>query len=143
MRNSSVWDSTSLINDLVFRELLVEVVPETLDAVSFAGRFRLLPLGLGYGNCQLEPGQWRIGSSEPKVVVDPIVFRILQWGHMFHNLWEACQGLPSIDQDDRQLGEVLRDVTPESVLGLVLEQAHGLLAASCAYFDLPVQCAEV
>jgi hypothetical protein len=133
---SAVPNAENIVESLLQKDILAEVVPGTKGAIEFAKEYRLVPLQLGLGNTQDEPWLWRIGPGEPLVAVPGRVYHIWTWGHLYRSLWGACKALSKIDESDDEGIVKAEENTPEAILSEVLEMVHLLLAAGCAYFDV-------
>lgn len=81
-----------IIDDLLSRRALVEFDPAGDGLEAFGSRHRLVPLGIGFGNTQDAPDEFRIGVSgqEPRVAVNGEIYSL--WANTQHypNLWESC-----------------------------------------------------
>ena len=77
--------------DLIEQDLLIEVRPNTPEAIDFAQVCRTRSLLVGLGNTVEEPLQYGIGTSEqsPAVRVPGFAYELWKWGHACDSLWQA------------------------------------------------------
>jgi hypothetical protein len=117
------------VDELLRREILVEVAA---DPVSFAHRYRLMPLFLGLGNRPDDLERFDIGvpGLDPLATVDSAAFELWQWGSVAPSLWAHCEVLATIREQES--GDPAR---PDEQLGLVLGALPALLAGFVAYLE--------
>ena len=98
--------------------------------------YRLQSLLIGLGNTPGDPALEGIGVAglPPAVNVDPRVFEIWQWAHLWPSLWAACEGLAWVaDETEDALPD---DADPDVVLDSVLEAMRTLISRNAVYLDL-------
>ncbi|HZX03844.1 hypothetical protein [Kribbella sp.] len=116
------------IDQLLERDLLIEVTPGTADAVEFARACRIGSLLVGSG---VQPnGDYGLGAvpANPSAGVDGFAYELWTWGHAFDSLWDACELFASTEADS---GEA----SAQDVLDRVLPATQQLLAGGAAYLD--------
>lgn len=123
-----------VIDRLVRRGALAEVVLEPESEIAFARRHRVCPLMLGLGNTSDTPWIYRIGL--PYAVMTTVledVYQLWDGMHLGDNLWSACCNLFNLAAEaDVDLGHA----GPADLLHDFLGELHRLLSASCLYIDL-------
>ncbi|SCL21507.1 hypothetical protein GA0070616_2320 [Micromonospora nigra] len=115
--------------------LLVEVIPDTDDAVDFARAHRVLPLMVSLGNTPDDPLRYGIGlfGTEPVLRVPALVHDVWQWGSTGDDLWQVC--LAYADAGARAEVADAREHDPRFVLGEVLTALPMLLGVDAACLD--------
>lgn len=127
-RMVGIPDVTASIDSLLERDLIIEVQPDTDEAIEFAQLCRTRSLLLGIGNTSAEPARYGIGltAAEPSVRVGALAYEIWKWGHACDSLWHMCHILATADPD---LGE------PKELLARCLPMIQILLAHGAIYLD--------
>lgn len=131
-------DIDDMIENLIARKVLAEFTPGTDQAIEFARQYRLVPLQVGLGNTLDEPRAWRIGIGDNVLLtVSSTVYRAWEWCHLYRSLWDFCQKFAKIRAEHTDPPARAEDQNPEQILAQVLESLQSLIAASCAYLDVP------
>lgn len=127
-------DEPGILESLVDRGLLAEVLPGSAESVDFASTHRLLPLAMGLGNDPAQPWLFAVGLlHQPLVLMTGGMYDLWQWAHLSPNLWLACQELALVAS---QAGIADPEQTdPEQVLAGALAALHQLLAVRVACLD--------
>jgi len=133
-RDGGIADAETVLDTLVDLGLVAEVTPGTPGAVEFARRHRVQSLLVGLGNLPDDPLLDGIGlpGLPPMVRVEPRVFELWQWAHLWPDLWSACEALADAEQETG--GTATAD--PELTLGGALRALRVLVAHNAAYLDL-------
>jgi hypothetical protein len=132
--------SGAILDDLLGRELLVQVAPGTARAVEFAQVVRPRPLLTGLGPRPDEPSRYGIGlpGAEPAAVVPGLAYELWKWGHTCDSLWHACQIFAAsgraIGAEDPELIDP-ESGDPEQLLDRCLSAIQLLLAYGVIYLD--------
>ncbi len=131
-RTARIPNIDAALTDLLDRDLLIEVVPGTAEAVDFARVCRTRSLLVGLGNTPAEPSRFGIGVAEdaPTVAVPAFAYELWKWGHGYDSLWQACHGFAAGDDDGYPDGS-----DPEQVLAECLAAIQLLLANGAIYLD--------
>ncbi len=126
-------DVGSTLFDLISRDLLIEVMPGTQEAVEFAQVCRTRSLLVGLGNTADDPTRYALGISDstpPVVEVPTIGYELWAWGHACESLWHACCVLAAAgDQADPDQAD------PQRVLTRCLPAIQLLVASGAMYLD--------
>jgi len=127
-------DTEPIVDQLVSDGLLAEVAPEAESAVEFAQRHQLVPLMMGLGPDQEQPGLQTIGLlGQPIAQVSGAVYDVWAWAHLTPQLWLACQDAAEVA---RRIGVTAPGETEaRDVLTGILRSLHGLLSVRAAYVD--------
>ncbi|WBQ08429.1 hypothetical protein [Kribbella sp. CA-293567] len=130
----SIEDAATIIDQLISDGLLAEVAPEASSAVEFAQRHQLVPLMMGLGPDQDEPGLQTVGLlGRPIAQVSGAVYDVWAWAHLTPQLWVACQDAAEVA---RRVGVTAPEETEaRNVLTGILRSLHGLLCVRAAYVD--------
>jgi hypothetical protein len=120
------------LDDLIERDLVLEVMPDSPEAVEFAKACRTRSLLIGLGNSADEPLLYGIGAAQnvPAVRVPGFAYELWKWGHACDSLWHACQVLAAADGAAN-----LEQSDPERVLSRCLAAIQVLLAHGAMYLD--------
>ena len=128
-------DAVAILDDLMRRELVVEITPGTARAVEFAQVCRTRSLLTGLGNSADEPLLYEIGlaGAKPAATVSGFAFELWKWAHTCDSLWHACQILA---RTGRALSPENPDQTdPERLLSQCLAAIQVLIAQGVVYLD--------
>jgi hypothetical protein len=123
------------LEGLFTKDLIIEVTPETADAVEFANVVRLRSLLVGLGNTADDPLHYGIGlpGGQPVMLATAFDYELWKWGHACDNLWHICQVLA---QAGRGVAPDEPEQTdPERILTRVLASVQNLVAHGAAYLD--------
>ncbi|MFG1922446.1 hypothetical protein [Cryptosporangium sp. NPDC048952] len=124
-------EADAVLDGLLDKGLVVEVVPGTEQAREFAEQHRLQPLLLGLGHTRDDELD---AIGVPGLVValraTPSVLEVWEWAHLWPDLWSACEGLAEAARDSGH-GET----DPAAVLTFVLDAVQTLVAHGAAYLD--------
>jgi hypothetical protein len=132
--------SGAILDDLLGRELLVQIVPGTARAIEFAQAIRPRALLTGLGTHPDEPSLYGIGlpGVEPAAAVPGFAYELWKWGHTCDSLWHACQIFAAsgraISADDPESTDP-EPTDPEQVLDRCLSAIQLLLAHGVIYLD--------
>lgn len=120
------------VNDLLSRDLLVEVTPGTPNAVEFAQACRTRSLLIGLGNTPAEPLAYRLAvdQNSAPIQVPPFAYELWKWGQACDSLWHACQIFAAAGDPAHA-----DQVDPERVLSRCLTAIQVLLANGALYLD--------
>lgn len=140
-RDAGMTDPEPILDTLLGLGLIVEVVPGTPEAVDFAKRYRVQSLLIGLGNGPDEPVLDGIGlpGLPPLVRVEPRVFELWQWAHLWPDLWSACEALAAAAHET---GGDSEESQPERGLDFALSALRTLIAHNAAYLDTARQPAQ-
>lgn len=122
--------------DFLFtKDLIIEVTPETPDAVEFAKVCRLRSLLVGLGNTADDPLHYGIGlpGGQPVMRATAFDYELWKWGHACDNIWHVCQVLAQAGRDIAPNDPGQTD--PERILTRVLAAIQNLVAHGAAYLD--------
>ncbi len=123
-----------IVEDLIGRQLLVEVSPGTPSARDFASTHRVVPSMLGLGNSADEPDIFHIGFlNSPVVAVSHAIYDLWSWSTMDGCLWDACE---NAYQAAQQAGIAAPADDPNQLLTGFLGALHALLYAGAASIDI-------
>lgn len=130
-----ILNVTELLDDLLARELLVQITPGTPRAVEFAQVCRTRSLLNGLGNSADDPQLFGIGlvDAAPVVAVPSFAYDLWRWAHTCDSLWHACVILARSGQAVSPEDPDYTD--PERVLGRCLSAIQLLLAHGVIYLD--------
>lgn len=134
-RASGVPVVPAVVDDLLAKDLIVEVTPGSSDAVEFAQVCRVRSLLIGLGNSADDPSHYGIGVADgnPIVQVPTFTYELWSWGHTCDSLWHTCQVLA---QSGRQVAPGNAELTdPERVLARCLSAIQHLIAHGAVYLD--------
>lgn len=140
--DAGVPDPEAVLDSLLELGLVVEVVPGTPGAVDFARRHRVHSLLIGLGNGPEDPFLDGIGlpGLPPLARVEPRVYELWQWAHLWPDLWSACQGFTEAARESGASGEEEPD--PARWLDVALGDLRTLIAHNAAYLDTARQPAQ-
>lgn len=133
-RVSRIPDVAATLADLLARDLLIEVTPDTPEAIEFAQVCRTRSLLVGLGNTAEEPMLYGIGASEnapPVVQVHTFAYELWTWGHACDSLWHACHVFAAAAGDAADPDQA----DPKRVLTRCLSAIQLLLANGAIYLD--------
>jgi hypothetical protein len=134
-RAAGIPGAGPILDDLIGKDLLVEVTPGTAEAVEFARVCRTRSLLIGLGNTPDEPLRYGIGlaGAKPVVKVPGFTYELWKWGHACDSLWHACQILAQAGQDTAPGDPDQTD--PERILARCLAAIQVLIAHGGIYLD--------
>lgn len=120
---------------LFTKDLIVEVVPETADAVDFAKVVRPRSLLVGLGNTADDPLHYGIGlpGGQPVMRATAFDYELWKWGHACDSLWHVCQVLAQAGRDVAP--NEPEQTEPERILTRVLAAVQNLVAHGAVYLD--------
>lgn len=133
--DAGVPDAEPILDALLELGVVVQVVPGTPGAVEFARRHRVHSLLVGLGNGPEDPFLDGIGlpGLPPLARVEPRVYELWQWAHLWPDLWSACQGFTEAAREAGTPDGVEPD--PERWLDFALGGLRTLIAHNAAYLD--------
>lgn len=134
-RMAGIPNATRVLDELIVKDLVVEVAVSTPEAVEFAKVVRTRSLLCGLGNTPDEPLLYGIGlpGAEAAVQVPSFTYELWRWGHACDSLWDACEIFAQAGR-----GAVPGDPDhsdPERVLARCLRATQTLIAHGAAYLD--------
>lgn len=130
----SSLDTGPIVDQLISDGLLAEVAPEADSAVGFAERHQLVPLMMGLGPDQEQPGLQTIGLlGRPIAQVSDAVYDLWVWAQLTPQLWVACQHAAEVARRVGVTGHA--ETEAREVLTGILRSLHGLLGVRAAYVD--------
>lgn len=123
------------LETLFTKDLIIEVVPETADAVEFAKVVRPRSLLVGLGNTADDPLHYGIGlpGGQPVMRATAFDYELWKWGHACDNLWHVCHVLAQAGRDVAPNEPEQTD--PERILTRVLASVQNLVAHGAMYLD--------
>ncbi|HVX46880.1 MAG TPA: hypothetical protein VHC49_23510 [Mycobacteriales bacterium] len=126
------------IDALLDLGLLVEVAPDSEQALEFARTHRIIPLMLGLGNSPDDPSLFGIGLlHQPVLKVTHPIYDLWQWSTVDDTLWTTCENAADVA---RRAGSVDPELTePHRLLTGFLGSLHALVLAGAACIDIPVR----
>ena len=137
----AAWDAgvaapDTVLDALLERGLVAEVVPGTESSAEFAATHRVQSLLLGLGELPDQPGLDGIGLlGMPALARVPLAtYEFWQWGHLWPTLAEAAAGLAEMAAHSP--GHPSEEADPGHVLDRMLRELPQLLAARAVYLDL-------
>jgi hypothetical protein len=134
-RASGFADAASVLDELLAKDLLVEITPGTSDAIEFAQVTRLRSLLLGLGNTPDDRRRYGIGltAAHPTVRVPLFTYELWKWGHACDSLWHAVQIMARAGRDAGSDDQ--QDIDPEGILTRCLAALQVLIGHGAAYLD--------
>jgi hypothetical protein len=134
-RAAGIADAARILDDLLGKDLLVEVAPGTAEAVELAQVCRIRSLLLGLGNTPDDLLRYGIGltPTQPAVRVAPFAYELWKWGHACDSLWHAVQIMARAGRDAGSDDE--QDTDPELVLTRCLTALQTLVGHGAGYLD--------
>jgi hypothetical protein len=131
-RSMGIRNFESRTDDLLARDLIVEVAPGSEEAIDFAFSCRTRSLLVGDGNTVDDPLHYGITASEdvPPIKVDAFTFEVWKWGHGCDSVWHTCHILAAAGDPEEP-----DQVDPERVLDRCLAAIQMLLANGAVYLD--------
>jgi hypothetical protein len=141
-REAGVEEPESVLDGLVARGLVAEVVPGTPEAAEFAATHRVQSLLLGLGELPDQRGLDGIGllGMPPLARVPLGTYEFWQWGHLWPTLSEAAAGLAEMAAQAPE--HAPEEADPVQVLDRVLRELHELLAVRAVYLDRSLAIAD-
>jgi len=135
-QDAGMPDAAAILDRLAELGLIAEVGPRTEQTREFAGSYRLQSLLIGLGNTPGDPALEGIGVAglPPAVNVDPRVFEIWQWAHLWPSVWAACEGLAWVAGQAQ--GARPDDADPEKLLEVMIGAIRTLIARNAVYLDV-------
>ncbi len=133
--NGGVADSTTTVEGLLTRGLLVEVAPGTEQATEFARTHRIEPLLVGLGNSPDDLLGYRVGMAgyAPLVVLSRTGSELWQFGQSCENLWEACELFARVAKEIGETDPAHTD--PVELLDRSIPALRTLVSHSAGYLD--------
>ncbi|MBM7790149.1 hypothetical protein [Tenggerimyces flavus] len=134
-RMGGIPDATRVLDELIGKDLVVEVTPGTAGALEFAKVVRTRSLLSGIGNTRDEPSRYGIGLPGAQAVVNVPLFtyELWRWGHTCDSLWHVSE---IFAQAGRRVVPADPDQSdPERVLARCLRAAQTLIANGAIYLD--------
>ncbi|TDO57304.1 hypothetical protein EV651_11128 [Kribbella sp. VKM Ac-2571] len=127
-----IAEAAAVLDQLLGRDLLVEVEPRTADAAAFARTCRIRSLLVGSGEHPSAPGRYGLGAvpANPTARVDGFSYELWMWAPACDSLWQACEYFARAEA-----GADADGVNAEPALDRVLPAAQLLLANGAAYLD--------
>jgi hypothetical protein len=131
-RAGGIPDASSTVGELLERDLLVEVTPDTDEAVEFARACRTRSLLIGLGNSANDPHVYGIGACENAVAVrvPGFTYELWKWGHACDSLWHTCQMFAAAGDPAHP-----DESNPERVLTRCLAAIQVLLSNGAMHLD--------
>ncbi|HVX46881.1 MAG TPA: hypothetical protein VHC49_23515 [Mycobacteriales bacterium] len=126
-RASGLAGAESIMDDLADRDLVVEIDPDSPDAVEFTKVCRVRSLLCGLGDVPgADPPLFDIGPADGKALaqVPALAYELWKWGHACDSLWQAGEFLAAAGLVD-----------PAEQLPGCLAATQLLLAQGAAYLD--------
>ncbi len=142
-RAAGLPQATVALDELLDKDLVIEVTPGTEEAVEFAQVCRIRALEIGLGNTAHDVTHFSIGPTDdyPLVSVPAFTYELWKWGHGCDSLWHACQVFAAAARGDAVPGGTPGDeastvaTDPEQILTQCLAAAQTLIAHGAAYLD--------
>jgi hypothetical protein len=131
-RVAGIPNVNETLAELLEQDLVIEVRPNTPEAVEFAKVCRTRSLLVGLGNSVEEPLLYGVGATEqsPAVRVPGFAYELWRWGHACDSLWHACHVFAAAgDPADPE------HTDPERILARCLDALQVLVANGAAYLD--------
>ena len=132
---AEIPDASTLLDELIAEDVIIEVRPGAEDAIDFAEAHRLVPLQFGLGAGAAE-GSRRIGFGEQATVeVDGFGFELWRLAPIANDLWAFCEAYgETLRTGGADLSEA--DTEPEALLARALPAVQALLGRHAAYLDV-------
>jgi hypothetical protein len=123
------------LDELMTKDLVIEVTPDTEDAVEFARVTRTRSLLVGLGNTADDPLHFGIGlpGGDPIMQATTFEYELWKWGHACDNVWHICNVLAQVGRDVAPDDPEQAD--PNRVLTRVLPALQNLIAHGVIYLD--------
>jgi hypothetical protein len=134
-RASGLAGVSSALDDLLAKDLIIEVTAETEEAVEFARVCRIRSLLVGLGNTAEDPLHFGIGlpAGQPIMQASTFDYELWKWGHACDSLWHACNVLAQAGRDVDPADPEQTD--PSRILTRVLSTTQNLISHGAAYLD--------
>lgn len=134
-RMAGIPDAARRLDELVGKDLVVEVPPGTTEAVEFAKVIRIRSLLIGIGNTPDEPWLYGIGltGAKPAAKVPSFTYELWRFGHTCDSLWHACEIFAEAGRRTEQADPDQTD--PERILDRCLSAMQTLVAHGAIYLD--------
>ena len=141
-RAAGVADPDAVLDQLIGRGLVAELVPGTAAAAEFAATHRVQSLLLGLGELPDGRGGDGIGllGSPPLARVGALTYEFWQWAHLWPTLAEAAAGLAEMAA--AAPGHSPADADPAAVLDRTFRELHTLLCGHAVYLDRSLAVAD-
>ena len=141
-RAAGVGDPDAVLDQLLARGLVAELLPGTAAADEFAGTHRVQSLLLGLGAPADGRGGDGIGllGSPPLARVAPPTYEFWQWAHLWPTLADAAEGLAEMAA--AAPGRTAAEADPAAVLDRAFRQLHTLLCGHAVYLDRSLAVAD-
>ena len=139
---AGVGDADAVLDGLLERGLVAELVPGSEEAERFAGAHRVQSLLLGLGALpDGSPGNG-VGllGRPPLARVSPRTYEFWQWAHLWPTLSDAATGLAELAA--QQPGHPPEDADPAAVLDRLFGELHTLLCGHAVYLDRSLAVAD-
>lgn len=135
-RSSGIGDASTALDQLIDRELVVEVESEGDDAIHFAKSFRTRSLLAGLGNAPDDPLSFGLGlpGGRPTVTVPYLMYELWNWGSACDSLWHACEIFATVGRLNPDVRETF-EAEPRLVLIRFLHAVQVLVAHGAVYLD--------
>lgn len=127
--------TSATLDELSGKDLVIEVDPQSPDAIEFAQVVRLRSLLVGLGNTAEDPLHYGIGlpGGQPIMRASVLEYEVWKWGHACDSLWHVCQVLA---QAGRDVDPDEPDQTdPARILTRLLPVVQNLIGHGVAYLD--------
>ncbi|MCZ2823439.1 MULTISPECIES: hypothetical protein [unclassified Modestobacter] len=139
---AGVPDCDLVLDALIERGLVAELLPGSEPAAEFARTHRVQSLLLGLGEPPGRPGVDGIGllGTPASALVGPATYEFWQWAHLWPTLADAAVGLAEMagqapDPDPA-------DTDPAAVLDRSFRELHRLLSGNAVYLDRSLAVAD-
>lgn len=134
---AGIADVQQILDDLLYEEMLVEVMPDSPEAVGFAEDHRVAPLLAGSIKPATSEGARAIGvAGQPLIELNNIAFELWRLGHLADSLWDYTQLYG--DALRNQAGLSAQETVPEQLLLRLLWELQPMLARGAVYLDAAV-----
>lgn len=139
---AGVPDCDAVLDTLIERGLVAELVPGSEQAAVFARSHRVQSLLLGLGQPPDRPDVDGIGllGAPPSTLVGPATYEFWQWAHLWPTLADASVGLA--EMAGQAPDPVPADTDPAAVLDRSLRELHRLLSGNAVYLDRALAVAD-
>ncbi len=135
-RAAGISHASAVLDELIDRELIQEVVPGTDDAIDFAQSYRARSLLAGLGNAPDDPLMFGLGlaGGRPAVTVPYLTYELWNWGPACDNLWHTCEVFAAVGRDNPDDDQTF-DPEPRLMLLRCLPAVQVLIAHGAIYLD--------
>ena len=133
--DAEIPDADELLDELIADDIIVEVHPDSADAIDFAEAHRVMPLLFGLGASGSDSSLRQIGfGAQVAAEVDSFTFELWRYGRLTDNLWSFCTVYGEALRQAVGLSE--EETAPERLLSRALHDIQRLLARHAAYLDV-------